>query len=241
MYLFYSPFHNFVHKSLVVAHESGVFDDVTFVPTYPFLNSKGEYVGGQYDLAALNPLAKVPYLALDNATVLYSSQVVIEYLDSLSAGARLYPAAGPARFDALRRLSLGDSVFEFAVQMVMEGWRDADERRADLYSWLLPKIERAYDAADAEAPAWQGFDIGHVGLLQGISFIDSWATGNEDVPGNVCIAWRSRWGALADWFDRTCERDSVQSHYGTAYEGDDSPEYFQAAVDKVLSARATST
>ena len=33
--LFYSPFHTFIHKVLVTIHEAGLWDEVTFVPTYP--------------------------------------------------------------------------------------------------------------------------------------------------------------------------------------------------------------
>ena len=239
MYLFYSPFHNFIHKTLVAAYEAGVWDQVTLVPTYPFRNAQGEFVTGQYDSTELNPLGKVPFLALDDGKVLYSSQVVAEYLDSLSTGDRLYPENGMARFDALRRLSLGDSVFEFAVQMVMESWRDPDEQRRDLFEWLMPKIERAYDRLEQEVSSWGDFDIGHAGLLQGLSFAGSWAAGNDDVPDNRIIDWTSRWPGLAEWFEATAKRPSVKSHYGRPYSGDDSPENFRKAVDAVLASRAS--
>lgn len=240
MHLFYSPFHNFIHKTLVVAHEAGVFSRITFVPTYPYRNAKGEFVTGQYDSSALNPLAKVPFLATDDGEILYSSQVVAEYLDSLADGDKLYPDDGPERFDALRRLALGDAVFEFAVQMVMEEWRDADDRRADLYDWLVPKIERAFDSADAESAGWDAFDIGHAGLLQGVSFTDSWAGASDAAEERGLRNWKERWPALADWFEKAAERPSVQSHYGRPYAGDDSPENFRRAVEAVQQARAGS-
>ena len=42
MKLFYSPFHTFIHKVLVTAHEAGLWNEITFVPTYPFKNRDGE-------------------------------------------------------------------------------------------------------------------------------------------------------------------------------------------------------
>ena len=42
MKLFYSPFHTFIHKVLVTAHEAGLWDQIEFVPTYPFKNRDGE-------------------------------------------------------------------------------------------------------------------------------------------------------------------------------------------------------
>ena len=236
MKLFYSPFHDFVHKVLVVIHEGGIADEIETIPSFPFRNLDGEWVAGRYAISRLNPLGKVPFLALDNGTVLYSSQVVVEYLDSLSPGS-LYPAAGMPRFDALRRLALGDAVFEFAVQMSMEGWRDPGDRRTDLYEWLWPKIVRTLDEVDAETTAWRGFDIGHAGLLQGISYLDAWATDNSDIPGNPCTEWRSRWPQVAAWFAEAIERPSVQSHYHVPYSGDTSAHHHNEAVTAVLALR----
>lgn len=233
MRLFYSPFHDFVHKVLVVVHEAGLADQVETIPSFPFRNLDGEWVTGQYDIARLNPLGKVPFLALDDGTVLYSSQVVIEYLDGLSP-APLYPARGHERFDALRRLALGDAIFEFAVQMSMEGWREPAEQRDDLYAWLWPKIERAFDALEQELPGWSGFDIGHVGLLQGVSYLDAWASNRPDITGNICAQWRSRWHELASWFSDAVQRPSVQSHYRVPYTGDTSARRHNEAVQAVL-------
>ena len=237
MKLFYSPFHDLVHKVLVVIHEAGLGDDVELVPTFPFRNLDREWVTGQYDTSALNPLAKVPFLTLDNGEALYPSQVVAEYLDGLGNNP-LYPAAGPERFDALRRLALGDAIFDFAVQLSMEGWRDAEDRRPDLYTWLWPKIERSLDVCESEAPAWPGFDIGHVGLLQGVSYLDAWAVGRDDIPGNIAADWKNNWPALAAWFDTVVTRPSVRSHYKQDYEGDVSPENFARAVAEVLEVRS---
>lgn len=238
MKLFYSPFHHFVHKVLVVAYEAGVADTLERVPTFPFRNCDGEWVAGQYDISMLNPLAKVPFVTLDDGTALYSSQVIVEYLDSLSEGKKLYPEGGQERFDALRRLALGDAVFEFAVQMVMEGWRESGDQRADLYGWLWPKVTRSFDQAERDSANRRDFDIGDVGMLQGLSFVDSWASGNDDIPGNPCIEWRDRWPGLAEWFSLASDRPSVDWHYNKPYGGDMSAAYHAAAVAEVLELQA---
>ncbi len=240
MKLFYSPFHDFVHKVLVVIAEAGIADEVDCVATFPFRNLDGEWVVAQYDISRLNPLGKVPFLATDDGTVLYASQVVVEYLDTIGGERRLFPETGPRRFDALRRMAIGDAVFDFAVQMSMEGWRHAAERRADLYRWLWPKIEKAYTQLEHEAPGWQAFDIGHVGLLQGISYVDAWAADNDDIPENRCRQWRDRWPALAAWYDATIERESVRRYLHQPYRGDTSVARFDAAVEEVLALQAKS-
>jgi len=234
MLLFYSPFHRFVHKVLVAIHETGLGDDVELVPTFPFRNADGEWVEGQYDISMLNPLGKVPTLTADDGTVLYQSQVIVEYLDSISKANKLYPAGGPERFDALRRLGLGDSIFDFAVQMSMEGWRDEGARRLDLYTWLWPKITRSFDFLEEECDGWSDFDIGDVGLLQGISYLDGMATGNDSLPENPCHDWQGRWPKLAAWFQLSLQRPSVQVHYQKPFEGDASAQFHRSKVEQAL-------
>jgi glutathione S-transferase len=82
MKLFYSPFHTFIHKVLVTIHEAGLWDAVEFVPTYPFQNRDGEVQDDNYSIAALNPLDKVPTLALEDGTVIYGSQAIVECVDA---------------------------------------------------------------------------------------------------------------------------------------------------------------
>jgi glutathione S-transferase len=80
MKLFYSPFHTFIHKALVTAHEAGLWDDITFVATYPFKNRDGEDQGDNYSIAAINPLNKAPTLVLDDGQAIYASQAMAECL-----------------------------------------------------------------------------------------------------------------------------------------------------------------
>jgi glutathione S-transferase len=42
MNLFYSPFHTFVHKALVMAHQCGHWEQLKCVATFPFKNALGE-------------------------------------------------------------------------------------------------------------------------------------------------------------------------------------------------------
>lgn len=236
MRLFYSPFHDFAHKALIVIHEAGIAAQIETIPTFPFRNLNAEWVTGQYDISALNPLGTVPFLTLDDGTALYASQVVVEYLDSLGDRS-LYPAQGADRYDALRRLAIGDGVFEAAVRLSMEAWRDPAERREDLYDWIWPKIGRSLTTLDRDTSNWSSFDIGQAGTLQGLSYLDAWASGRDDIPGNLCKDWRATWPTLAAWFEKSLQRPSVQSHYRQPYEGDSSPERHQAAVEAVLAAR----
>lgn len=240
MKLFYSPFHSFVHKVLVCAHETGHWDSLTRVATFPFKNLAGEMVRGQYSLAAINPLDKVPTLALDDGQVVYGSQAICEYLDANTRAAVLYPERGRARWDALTRLALCDMGFEMTVTLAMERWRPPELRNVDTYNWLWPKLEAALDKLERDAAAgWDGFDIGHASMLHMISYLGYWCgnVGSDD-PVRPNFEWRSGRGALEAWFDQAVERDSVKAHYRSQFVGDATPEYHQRMVAEVLAAQS---
>jgi glutathione S-transferase len=239
MKLFYSPFHGFIHKVLVCAHETGHWDALTRVATFPFRNFAGEMVRGNYSIASINPLDKVPTLALDDGQVIYGSQVICEYFDANSRAARLYPPPGPARWDALTRLALCDTGFELTVAMAMERWRPPEQRNLETWRWLWPKLERSLDSLEADAGrGWAGFDVGHASMLHMLSYLGYWC-GNvgDDDPVNPNFDWRVGRPALASWFDEAVQRPSVKSHWQQPFEGDTSPGYHRDRVEEVLAAR----
>lgn len=235
MKLFYSPFHSFVHKVLVTAHECGHWDDIDFVPTFPFKNLDGEDQGDAYSIAALNPLDKVPTLASDTGQVIYGSQAICEYLDANSKARKMYPAPGPARWDAITRLALGDTIFETTVQMVAEQWQEPEQWNMRVFESLWPKYIRALDGLEQQAGGWADFDIGHASLLHAISYLGFRAEFYEAKdPIHPDFRWRDGRPALSDWFDAAIERPSVQSHYNKDFEGDTSAKRCQQAVQDIV-------
>ena len=239
MKLFYTPIHAFIHKSLVVIAEKGLANQVTFVPTFPFRNADMEVTRGLYPMTDINPLGKVPTLTLDDGTPLYGSQTVVEYLDSLGSGPLLFPASAAQRWDALRRLALGDTVFELTVQMSMEGRTPDADPRPGLYDWLQPKIEAAFDVMNEDVQRNPGFDIGQVGFLQGISYAARNYAANSDDPLYPNFDWQKGRQALRDWFEETQQRPSVAAYLNKPYHGDTSPENFQKHRAEVLAARSS--
>ncbi len=239
MKLFYSPFHTFVHKVLVTAHECGHWDRLERVATFPFKNNQGEDCGDSYDISPLNPLDKVPTLVTDEGQVIFSSQAICEYLDSTSTARRMYPAPGPKRWDALRRLSLSDTIFESTVQMVMEQWKPKEQWNLGLFEWLWPKFIAGLDSLEGDAQSgWDEFDVGHAAMLHAISYLGFRAEFYEAKdPIHPNFNWREGRPALSAWFDEAIQRPSVQSHYNKPFEGDDSAAACQAAVAASLALR----
>jgi glutathione S-transferase len=237
MKLFYSPFHTFIHKILVTVHEAGQWDDITFVPTYPFKNRDGEDQGDAYSLAAIAPLDKVPTLTLDNGRVVYASQAIAECLDSMrTSGTPLFPQDPEKRWDAITRLALGDTMFETTVMLVMEGWNPEEKQRIEFFEWIWPKIIRGADKLEAYCKrGFDDFDIGQASMLHAISYMDFrvnfydakdplYPTFNvfEDRPN------------LEAWWKDNIQRPSVLQHYNVDFKGDDSAAFLQKNVAEVL-------
>lgn len=228
MKLFYSPTPS-LHKVPITAREKGVWDRIAVVPVYPYRPA--------YDISAINPLAKVPTLTLDDGSALYGSQVICEYLDSLGPAPVLFPPSGPARWDALRRMALADTVFEATVSINLENGRPRAERRADHFARQWPKIVHGLDQMERDAAALgDQWDIGRVATLHPLSYIDP-ARGAED-PLYPHYDWRPGRAALAAWFDKQSTRPSVKAQRATE-PGHDSPENLARHIAEVLRARGS--
>ena len=84
-------------------------------------------------IRAVNPVARVPALVLDDGTKLIESFAICDWLDETAPGGRrLVPARGEARRDCLQRLALANSVAEKAVAMVYERNRRPEQLPRDL-------------------------------------------------------------------------------------------------------------
>ena len=84
-------------------------------------------------VAALNPLGKVPVLVLEDASTLYDSRVIAEYLDTVAPNNRLIPASGRERISVKRWEALADGILDAAVAAFLESRRPDGERSP---SWI---------------------------------------------------------------------------------------------------------
>lgn len=100
--------------------------------------------GADSPVPALNPLGKVPVLALDNGELLFDSPVIIEYLDSMKAPA-LLPASGEARWQMLRWEALADGILDAVVTRLLESRRPAVQQSAENIRRQEEKITRSLD------------------------------------------------------------------------------------------------
>lgn len=196
MKLRYSPTSPYVRKVTILALETGLDPRIERIKTNAWDPAT--------DLPDDNPLGKVPCLILDDGRQFYDSPVICELLDSLHHGPKFFPAAGPARWTAIRRQALGDGILDAALQAVIETLRRPTE-----YTWKgwidrqKAAITRALDQLESEAGDLGGqFTIGEVTIVAALGYLDfRLATDN----------WRKGRPKLAAWYAEQEKRPSVSS------------------------------
>ncbi|MFT3812792.1 MAG: glutathione S-transferase N-terminal domain-containing protein [Acidovorax sp.] len=75
-------------------------------------------------IAASNPLGKVPCLVMEGGEAVFDSRVIVEYLDTLSPVGKLLPASGRERAEVKTWEALADGVCDAGILARMEAtWR----------------------------------------------------------------------------------------------------------------------
>lgn len=108
-------------------------------------------VFGDFDaMRGINPLGRIPSLVLDDGEVLIESAAILDHLDEIAGPARLMPAHGPARREALRRMALATGAIEKAGATAYENQiRPAAYRWPDWIARCRQQAEGALTALDA--------------------------------------------------------------------------------------------
>lgn len=185
MKLYWSSRSPFVRKVMIFAHECGLAAGIRCERTLVAMNKPNAA------LLPVNPTGKIPTLVLDDGTVLYDSTVICEYLDSLHAGPRLFPASGPARWTALRRHALGNNLTDNLMLWRNEMLRPQPQQSAETLAAFELKVRNAVAALDREAAALTAdpVGIGHVAIGCALGYIDfrfahlGWREGNSHIAG----------------------------------------------------------
>jgi glutathione S-transferase len=184
----------YVRKAMITALEAGLDDEIELLATNPW--------AADTDLPNDNPLCKVPALITDGGEHLFDSPVICEYLDGLHDGAKIFPAAGGARWTALRRQALADGILDAAVALRVETvMRPAELQWTKWTERQTSTINRALDALEDEAAAFADlFTIGEITVVSALGYLDF---------RFHTMDWRSGRPRLAAWCAKQASRPSV--------------------------------
>ncbi|HTE15786.1 MAG TPA: glutathione S-transferase [Burkholderiales bacterium] len=201
MKLHWSSRSPYVRKVMICAYELGLADKIERIHSVVSLSLPNAAVMRD------NPLGKIPTLILDDGRILHDSVVICEYLDSLHAGAplfpRLFPNEGEARWTALRRHALGNGMLDTLLLWRSEIAKPAARQTPEWLTTFALKIRNALEVieADADAMAQTPFGIGHIGIGAALAYLDF---------RFADLAWRNGHPRSDAWMQQFLQRDSVQ-------------------------------
>ncbi len=196
MRLHYSYASPYVRKVMAVAIETGQEKKLELTAR------KVSPVAPDADVSRDNPLGKVPCLVTDDGLALFDSRVICEYLDGLHGGPKMFPAAGPARWTALRRQAEGDGILDAGILARYEMLLRPEARRwPDWIEGQKAKMTRALDALEGEAASFgDTVDIGTLALGCALGWLDFRYAADD---------WRAGRPKLAAWFETFAKRPSM--------------------------------
>ncbi|MCB1534456.1 MAG: glutathione S-transferase family protein [Rhodoblastus sp.] len=135
----------------------------------PFEHRPWSTFGDADQLAAYNPLRRVPTLVRDDGAVLIESSAILDWLDEQAGERALIPRHGEARRAQLHVCALGQGLAEKSVALLYE--RVLHEQVSDLWttrcraqiSDTLAELERS--CAKGGDDFWFGATMGHADIM----------------------------------------------------------------------------
>ena len=153
-------------------------------------------------LLTANPLGKVPALIRDDATPLFDSPLICEYIDSLDED-RWIPKSGAARWRVLRFQALADGMLDLTVGRRIELTRPDDKQHAYWVERQEAGIARSIDLLESEADKFAGaFDLGAMAIAVALGYLDFRYPESN---------WREGHDRLAAFYEKWAERPSFQT------------------------------
>jgi glutathione S-transferase len=166
--LHWSPRSPFVRKVMIAAHETGLVDRIERV------RSVTSMLMPNRSLMLDNPWSKIPTLVTDEGLVLFDSDVIIEYLDSLHAGSKLHPTEPGQRWRALRWRAFGSEMLNALILWRNERERPAERQLAVLHDAFGIKMTMGLKMLEGEASQLTAapFSVGHIAIGCALGYAD---------------------------------------------------------------------
>ena len=144
-------------------------------------------------LSNSNPLGKIPTLVTDEGVALFDSPVICEFLDSIGSAPALFPAAGPARWAALRLQAIGDGILDASQPRRRELGLPQDEGRVAYIDLQRGKVARAVAVLEKEAASLGALKtIGDIAVACALGYLDFRFAHEPWRPGHPKLeAWYS--------------------------------------------------
>ncbi len=160
-------------------------------------------------IAASNPLGKVPCLIMEGGEALFDSRVIVEYVDTLSPVGKLIADRGRERAEVKTWEALADGLLDAAILARLEATWPGRPDSQRCQAWIdrqLKKVDDSLSAMDralAERSHCVGIHLSLADIAVGV------AVGYLDFRFPQ-VDWRSRHSNLAGLYERLSQRPSFK-------------------------------
>jgi glutathione S-transferase len=196
MILYYSPRSPFVRKVMIALHETGLTARVDKVRAVTMMLKPNA------ELMKVNPWNKIPTFVTDDGQVLFDSDVIIEYLDTMHTLARLHPQEASWHWKALRWRAFGSEMLDVLILWRNERERQPERKSQDLIDVFALKLNTGLEFLEREAAelATAPFSVGHIAIGCALGYME-WRFAQ--------LTWREQHPSLLAWFSEFKRRPSV--------------------------------
>jgi len=196
MKLYVSATSPFARKCEIVAINAG-FDD-----SLERIHGRSSPTNRNPDIAAANPLGKIPALILDDGSSLFDSRVICMYLAETGGADALY-GAGAAKWTALKQETIADGIQEAGILMQYERMLRPEEKKfQDWIDGQRVKVEAGLDLLEAEVADLSGdLSIGQIAVGCMLGYMDF---------RNIADDWRASRPKLAAWYADFSKRSDME-------------------------------
>lgn len=190
MQLWYAPTSPFARKVRIAACELGLARTLALIEVNPWTDAR---------LRALNPLAKVPTLVLDDGEVVWESGLIAERLQAIAGGSALFPVPGPARWRALSVQALCDGAATAAGRLFADENRPPEQRSEAMLARFRQTLDTTLDHLEGAGLESQA-TIGEISAAALLGYLDfRWPQRD----------WRQGRPRLSAWFATLSARPSM--------------------------------
>jgi glutathione S-transferase len=194
MKLVYAAASPFVRKVRVVALETGQDAEIELMTV------KTAPTAVAAEVAAANPLGKLPALIRDDGPAIYDSRVITRYLDARAKGG-LYPEA--RMWEVLTLEATADGIMDAAILVTYETRLRPAEQQSD--AWREAQWSKAAGAVKALNDRWMShlsgpLDAGQIAVGCALGYLDF----RHDARN-----WRAGNDALAAWYEAFSKRPAM--------------------------------
>lgn len=194
MKLYYTPQDPYGRKVRAAVIKLGMLNEIKMIEVQP--NDLPQ------ELIDANPLRKTPTLLTNDGAGLYSSRVILEYLNSFADSTPIIPLSGAMRWLVLRVETLADALANALIKRyTIRNGQQNEQKPGDLQSYY-DVVYRILDYFEHKIPSYN-INAATLSLACALEILNG-------PYGDEFKDWKEKYPALCEWFDKISQENCLK-------------------------------